>query len=178
MARKAFGRRYAQAVFEIALEKKELDQWQADLNKIAGLTEDTGLVAVLESPKFPLEAKVKLLSERLGRMNPLALNLASLLVSKGRLRLVSYIADEYHRLLNNYRGIEQAEVATAVPLTDEDSKMLAERLTAITDKKIVLKPQVDPGLIGGIIARVGDKLIDGSVRTRLRELKRQMAERA
>lgn len=174
MARRAYGRRYAQAVFEIALGRKELDQWQADLERISRLTEDAGLVAVLGSPKFPLEAKAKLLSERLGKINPLAFNVACLLVSKLRFGLVTYIAEEYQRLLNSYRGIEEAEVTTAITLADADKQRLSERLAGLTGKKIVLKSQVDTGMIGGIIARVGDKLIDGSIRSQLQALRREM----
>ena len=71
MARKAYARRYAQAVFSIALEKNEPDRWQSDLSNVASLTSDSALVALLQSPKVPFEAKAKLLSEQLGEVNPL-----------------------------------------------------------------------------------------------------------
>ena len=175
MARRIYARRYAQAVFEIALERKELDRWQSDLRKIAGLGEDATVMAWLESPKFHFDAKARLLAERLGDINPLALNLVYLLLTKGRLAMIGDIADEYQRLLDSYRGIEQAEVISAIPLDDEHRLMLGEHLGAVVGKKVVVRSEVDSSLIGGIIARVGGKLLDGSTRSKLTALKRELA---
>ena len=174
MARRVYPRRYAQAVFEIALERKELDNWQSDLKKIASLGDDATFIALLESPKFHFDTKAKLLSERLDKVNPLALNLVYLLMMRGRLSLIGDIADEYQRLLDSYRGIEQAEVTTAIPLDDEDKKRLAQHLSAVVGKKVILKPEVDSNLIGGIIARIGGKLLDGSTRSKLMALREEM----
>jgi len=175
VARKAYAKRYSQAVFEIAVERQELDRWQAELRKIASLGEDAAFITLLESPKLHFNDKAKLLSERLGDINPLALNLVYLLVARGRLSMVGEIADEYQHLLDSYRGIEEAEVITAIPLADEDKLRLEERLGAIVDKKIVIKPEVDSSLIGGIVARIGGKLLDGSTRSRLEALKRELS---
>ena len=174
MARRVYAKRYSQAVFEIAVERGELDRWQSDLRKIASLSKDAAFTALLESPKFHFNDKARLLSERLGDINPLALNLVYLLVAKGRLSMVGEIANEYQRLLDSYWGIEQAEVITAIPLDDEDKLRLSERLGVIIDKKVVIKPEVDSSLIGGIVARIGGKLLDGSTRSRLEALKREM----
>ena len=174
MARRVYAKRYAQAVFEIALERKELDRWQSDLRKIASLGEEAIVVAFLESPKFHFDDKARLLSKWLGDINPLALNLVYLLVARGRLGMVGDIAGEYQRLLDNYRGIEPAEVTTAIPLGDEDKLRLGERLSAIVGKKVVLKSEVDSSLIGGIIARIGGKLLDGSTRSKLEALKGEL----
>ena len=177
MARRAYAKRYAQAVFEIAVETGELDTWQSDLRKVASLGEDVAFTALLENPKLPFDAKARLLAERFGDINPLALNLVYLLLPRGRLSMVGDIADEYQRLLDSYRGIEQAEVITAIPLDDEDKLRLAERLGTIVGKKVVLKSEVNSNLIGGIIARVGGKLIDGSTRSQLLALKRELVRR-
>ena len=164
-------------MFEIALGRKELDRWQSDLRTIASLGEDDTLIAWLENPKFRFDDKVRLLSEQLGDVNPLALNLVYLLVARGRLGMIGGIADEYQRLLDSYRGIEQAEVITAVPLDDEDRLRLVERLGAVVGKKLVVKPEVDSSLIGGFIARIGGKLLDGSTRSKLEVLKRELVRR-
>lgn len=174
MARKVYARRYAQAVFEIALETKELDKWQSDLTKIASLAEDDTLIAFLESPKIQLDDKVKLLSEQLKDINPLVLNLVYLLSARARLRMIGDIADDYQRLLHNYRGIETAEVTTATALEEEDRRRLAEHLSAIVGKKVTLKTEVEPRLIGGVIARIGGKLLDGSTRGKLESLKKAL----
>ena len=175
MARRAHAKRYSQAVFEIAVERQELDRWQSDLRKIVSLGEDAAFTTLIESPKLRFNDKAKLLSERLGDMNPLALNLAYLLVTRGSFSMVGEIADAYQRLLDSYRGIEQAEVITAIPLDDDDKLRLAEHLGAIVGKKVVIKPEVDSSLIGGVIARIGGKLLDGSTRSRLEALKREVS---
>jgi F-type H+-transporting ATPase subunit delta len=175
MARKTYAGRYTQAVFSIALERQELDKWQSALGRIASLSEDAALTALLESPKLRFDDKVKLLSEWLGDINPLALNLACLLVARGRLSMAGAIADEYQRLLDNYRGIERAEVITAVPLDEEDKLKLEERLSTVVGKKIILEPEVNASLIGGIVARIGGKLLDGSTRSKLEALKKELA---
>ena len=176
MARRVYAKRYSQAVFNIALETNQLDRWQSDLKKIASLSDDATLIAWLESPKFHFDNKARLLSEQLGDINPLALNLVYLLVARGRLSMVGDITDEYQRLLDSYRGIERAKVTTAILLDDDDKQKLGERLGAVVGRKVVLKPEVDSSLIGGIIARIGDKLLDGSTRSKLEALKNELVE--
>jgi F-type H+-transporting ATPase subunit delta len=175
MARKSFARRYSQAVFDIAREKNELDRWQSDLKKIATLADDAELIALLENPKVRFEDKAKILAKGLGDINPLALNLVYLLVTRGRFGMVADIADEYQRLLDSYRGIERAEVTTAVELDADERRKLEERLEAVVGKKVVVKPRVDPSVLGGIVARVGGKLLDGSTRSKLIALKKALA---
>lgn len=175
MAKKAYVGRYSQAIFELALERKELDKWQADLQKIVALSKEPVLSAVLESPKIRLQDKFVVLSEQLTGVGPLALNLASLLVVRGKLGIAGEIAEDYRHRYDNYRGVEQAEVTTAIPLDDTDNKMLTERLSKVTGKKVVLKSAVDASLIGGVVARVGGKLLDGSTRSKLQALKNALS---
>ena len=175
MAKKAYARRYSQAVFEIALEKGELERWQSDLSQIASLGKDAAFTTLLKSPKLHFNDKARLVSEQLGNIHQLALNLVYLLVAKDGWSLAGEIADEYQLLLDSYRGIEQAEVITAIPLDDEERLKLEERLGAVVGKKVVIKSEVDSSLIGGIVARIGGKLLDGSTRSRLEALKKEMS---
>jgi F-type H+-transporting ATPase subunit delta len=174
MPKKAYARRYAQAVFEIALEKKELDKWQSDLRKIVDAVGDAAFLAALESPKIKLDDKARLLSMRLLDVDPLALNLVCLLITRASIGTIEGIADEYQRLLDSYHGVEPAEVITAVPLDDKDIQKLTESLSTLVGKKVVLKSEVDSGVIGGIVARVGGKLLDGSTRNKLAALRRDL----
>ena len=176
MAKKVYTQRYAQAVFEIALETKELDRWQSDLRRIASLAEDDTLVAFLESPKIQFDDKAKLLSEQLKDVNSLVLNLVYLLAARGILRSLGDIANDYQQLLNSYRGIETAEVFTATDLDEKDKQRLAEHLSAIVDKKVTLKTEVEPRLIGGVIAKIGGKLLDGSTRSKLDALRKELVK--
>jgi len=174
VAKKAMSRRYSQAIFEIALEAKELDKWQSDLSQIAQVTDDASLLAWLQSPRVHFDDKEKVLSGQLKDVNPLALNLLYLLLIKGRLDMAGEIADEYQTMLNSHRGIEVAEVTTAVPLGDEERQALSKRLENIVKKKIVIKSEVDPAIVGGFTARIGGKLLDGSTHSKLVALKREL----
>lgn len=174
MARKAFARRYAQAIFELALEKKELERWQSDLPKIVNAVSEAALLTALESPKLKLDDKTRLLTERLGGISPLALNLVRLLITRASIGMIGDIASEYQRLLDSYHGIEPAKVITAVSLDDKDVQKLTQNLSVLIGKKVVLKSEVDSKIIGGIVARVGGKLLDGSTRSKLAALRREL----
>jgi len=173
MAR-ASARRHAQAAFQIALESGELDVWWGDLKRISEAIEDPLLFAFLRSPKVPFAEKARLLSRHLDGINPLAMNLAFLLVAKGRLGIVEEVVLEYGRLLDEHRGIAHAEVATAVPLESAEKDRLTRRLSDMIGKEIVVTTKVDPSIIGGLIAKVGDKLIDGSTKSRLLALRESL----
>ena len=175
MTRNTQARRFSQAVFEIALETGKLDGWRDDLNRIAAAVGDAAVLAWLENPKAPFDDKVRLIAERLPGMDPMALNLVKLLLLKGKLGLASAIAEEYQRRLDSHQGIEPAEVVTAIPLSPEDLRQIADKLGAMVGKKVVIKPSVNPELLGGIVARVEGKLLDASARTRLELLKRELA---
>lgn len=175
MAKGTSGKRHAQAVFQIALETGRLDEWQADLDKIATFLGDEEIANFLRNPKVSMEAKRSVLDHGLAGISPLAMNLVRLLVAKNRLRIVQDVASEYRRLLNAHRGIEVAKVTTAVSIDDHEAEKLSKGLASMVGKRILPDLRVDPDILGGFVARIGDKLIDGSVRTRLRELKRSIA---
>jgi len=174
VTKRVYAKRYSQAVFEMALEKGELDRWQSDLQKIAGLSRNTLLVAWLHSPKLDSQSKARLIFELAGDIGPLALNLVHLLAARGRLGMAGDIADEYQQLLDKHRGIEHAEITTAIPLDDKDRQRLAKRLSAMVDKEVVLESGVDASLVGGIVVRIGDRLLDGSTYSKLQTLKREI----
>lgn len=173
MAR-ASARRHAQAAFQIALERKELEGWRGDLERLSEAVKDPLLFAFLESPRIHFDEKVRILRQRLEGLNPLVMNLALLLVSRGRLGLVADMVLEYERLVDEHRGIAHAEVATAVPLEPGEKAKLVRRLGVLVDREIVLTTRVNPAIIGGLVARVGDKLIDGSTKSRLLALRESL----
>ncbi|MBM3153777.1 MAG: ATP synthase F1 subunit delta [Chloroflexi bacterium] len=171
-------KRYAQAVFEIARENGELEKWRPDLKKITELAQDSETVSLLENPKVPFDLKAKLAQEKLGKVSPLALNLAYILILKGRLRSIPQIADEYQRLLDEHRGIRHTEVTTAIPLDDTSKRKIARSLETMTGKKLSLSLKVDADIIGGFVARIDDSLIDCSIRSELEQMKKGLAETA
>jgi F-type H+-transporting ATPase subunit delta len=169
-------KRYAQAVFEIALESNKLKVWQSNLTKIAKLVQDDEFVLLAENPKIQFDLKTKLVQERLRKINPMALNLVYLLISKGRLKTASQISDEYNRLLNEHYGIKNAEVTTAIPLDNMEREKLGQNLEALVGKKVSMNVQVNPDILGGFIAIIDDSLIDGSIRNKLEMLKKSLAK--
>ncbi len=176
MARIASGKRYAQAAFELAREKNELESWQVGLRKIAELSTDESLMGLLENPKLPFELKRELLETRLGDINTLALNLACLMVGKGILGIAGDVSSEYDRLLDAHRGIEHAEVLTALSLEEKDKQRLSSELGELVSREVIVDAQVDTAIIGGFKARVGDMLIDASVRNKLEILRKNLVE--
>jgi F-type H+-transporting ATPase subunit delta len=168
-------KRYSQAIFEIAKEQQEFDTWLEHLQQIAALAQNSEFSAVMGNPKIPLEEKFKILDLQLKNISPMALNLAYMLVSKDRFDLITDISIAYQQILDEYRGIEKAEVTTAVPLDEKERQKLAERLSHITGKKIIMAVKVDPDILGGMIAKVGEKIIDGSTRSQLDALKKELA---
>ncbi|MBI2870012.1 MAG: ATP synthase F1 subunit delta [Chloroflexi bacterium] len=175
MARKAYARRYAEAVFEIAIREEDTERWDADLNSVQNLLQDETVSAVLANPKLPLEAKGALVSERIKGINPLVVNLVKLLILRDSLGMLGDIIREFHDLLDEYRGVEHAVVTTAVPLEEPERQRIIKMLNALTGKKIEIESEVDPGIIGGLIVRMRDTLLDGSTRSRLEALKKELA---
>jgi len=170
------GKRYAQAAFELALKKNDLESWQQGLRKIADLAKDEELMGLLQNPRLPFPAKKNLIEKRLGEISPLPFNLALLLVSKGIFKRSGDIYRQYNNLLDAHLGVERANVTAALPLGDEERETISLYLGKMRERKVVLDAQVDSSIIGGFIARVGDTLIDGSIRQRLENLKKNLTE--
>jgi F-type H+-transporting ATPase subunit delta len=176
MPRISSGKRYARAAFELAVEKNELEVWQEGLKKIAELGADQKLMAFLQDPRIPFDSKKSILQKGLGKIHPLVFNLAVLLVSKGIFSRSSDICQQYIHLLDAHLGVERARVTTALPLATEEKEVVSRRLGEIVDRKVVIDGQVDPSIIGGFVARIGDTLIDGSIRQKLETLKKNLVE--
>ena len=175
----AAARRYAEAVFQLGEEGGSLEQWQDDLATLAEVTADSQALAVLENEKTPLEERSALLEQALAGFSPLTRNLARLLLSRGRLGLLPEISSLFTEMLDRRNGVVRAQVTTAVPIDAAEQQVIAERLRALTGARDVrVETQVDPAIIGGLVARVGDRLIDGSTRSRLVQLKRRLAGQA
>lgn len=168
-------KRYAEAVFEIAKSKDTFDRWLSDLEAITRVREDERLGRLLSSPAIRLDAKDEVIARALPDLSLEARNLVKLLLRRGRFSLVPQITAHYKRMLNSHRGIATAQVTSAVPLSRQELDGVAERLAVMTGRKIIVEPAVDPEIMGGIVARIGDQLIDASVKGRLEALKRRLA---
>jgi len=175
MARKNYARRYAQAIFEIAQSSGELDRWDRDLERVSVLAGETEARMFLENPRVNAADRIALLERVLAGVNPLAINLVRLLAERDILHLAGNIAREYKALLNARRGIEQVKVTTALALDAPQTQALERRISELTGKNVQASFEVDAGIVGGFVARIDGKLLDGSTRTRLATLKKTMA---
>lgn len=171
----AVARRYAQAVFEIATEQQTVDRWLQDVRLIADYLGNKRLSFVLGEPNIPFARKRLVVQDLLGdKVQPDALGLALLLVERGLTEIVPRLRDEYMRRYNDYYHQAVAQVTTAMPLDEELRRRVTDDLQRITGKRILLQERVDPSILGGAVARVGDTLLDGSVRRRLQLLRQQI----
>lgn len=175
VAKTGIAKRYAEAVFEIARDNDSFDRWSEELGRIADAQQDPEMAAVLATPAIGMSAKESILTRFLTGASPEALNLVRLLLHKGRFSIAPQIAEHYGQMVNDYRGIATAEVTSAVPLGAAEIEAVGRRLSALMGRQVVVKTSVDPSVLGGIVARIGDQLIDASVKGRLESLRRQLA---
>lgn len=164
-------KRYTEAVFSISREKGSFDQWQRDLDALAGLMEDRAAAEVLNSPKISRADKMALIQTVLHGAQPEALNLATLLLDRARLAIAPEMARLFRDAALAELGIVVAEVTTAAPVDKQAETAIRQRLSSLVGKQVEVRTDVDPSIIGGIVARIGDQLIDGSVSNQLRRLR-------
>ncbi len=176
MAKTSSAKRYAQAVFQLALEKGQLDQWAKDLTSIASVFKEPGAQSILESKNVKPADKERFLSLTLGGINPLPMNLARMLIARHGVGAAMGIAIQYQEMLDKHRNVERGEIVTAIDLSPEQQTNIAAALEKIVGRKVILTTKKDPIVVGGFVARVGGKVIDGSVRTKLLDLQKELLQ--
>ena len=175
MLKGAIARRYAGAIFDIAVKQNTLDQTLSDVQEIARLFSKHSLAYLLREPNIPAERKEAAIRQALAsKVLPTSLNLALLVVQRGLVELMPNIARELHQLVLDYKNEATAQVTTATKLDKSTQRQVQQALERMTGKKIVLETRVQPNILGGVVARVGDKVIDGSVERRLKLLQQQL----
>ncbi|HYZ47182.1 MAG TPA: ATP synthase F1 subunit delta [Actinomycetota bacterium] len=169
-------RGYAEALFNVVRAEGELDRVEDELFRFGRLVDSNyELKQALEDRGVDLAQRVKLLDSLLAdKVSAHTLSLLNFIVSQGRARQLPQILDEVSRLAAEARNSVVAEARSAVPLDEQQREKLTAALEKATGKKVELKVIVDPSVIGGVVAKVGDTVIDGSVRHRLEQLKEQV----
>jgi F-type H+-transporting ATPase subunit delta len=179
MIESAVAERYARAVFELAVEAGQLKGVTDELQALANVyASSTDLQRVLENPlvdQAQREAILRDLSARLS-LSPVAVNTVRLLVARRRVRALPEIAKRLVGLADEKAGLLRATVTSAIPLSETYYQNLASELEKLTGKKILLERKQDPSLIAGVVTRVGDNTIDGSLRGQLSALERKLLE--
>jgi F-type H+-transporting ATPase subunit delta len=172
----AAARRYARAIFELAKEEGLVDRWAERLEAVRDVLGRPEVASVLANPTIDVrrreEAAASLLQARAGRE---VLNLARLLVGANRVGEVDGIIEQYRLLADEEAGRVRATATTAVPLTPSDADKLEQNLSRQLGRQVRLENRVDRAIIGGLVLRMGDRVIDASVATRLQQLRHQLA---
>lgn len=171
--------RYATALFELARESNSLDSAEADLKSFAGLIEESDdLRRLVRSPVFSADDQFRAITAVLDKaeIGGLVGNLVKVATRNRRLFAVPGMIKAFGRLLARHRGEVSAEVTSAGPLSDAHVADLKAALKGALGKDVTLDTRVDPSMIGGLIVRVGSRMIDGSIKTKLNSLKLAMKE--
>lgn len=177
MASRGVAKRYAQAVFGLAEESGTHDQWLADLTRLANAIDDPMIGGFFKSPNVSSERKRAAISELLpGDDHKLVRNMANIMSDRHRLDSVPLLFEVYRDLVLESRGIAIANVTTAVEMSPAEEARVRAGLKDIVGREVELRTAVDPDIIGGMVARVGDRLVDGSVVTQLNRLRLQIAQ--
>ncbi|HEV8549301.1 MAG TPA: F0F1 ATP synthase subunit delta [Polyangiaceae bacterium] len=169
--------RYARAIFELGVESGTLAALVDQVRSFAAAYEESAdLRGVLENPLVPNEQRDKILREIASRLDfgPSALNTVRYLARRRRLAVLPDIARRLDSLSDEKQGVVRATVTSATPLAESFYQRLAEQLATLVGKKVVLDRHQDPSLIAGVVTRIGDNTIDGSVRGRLENLERKL----
>jgi F-type H+-transporting ATPase subunit delta len=171
----AAARRYAEAAFQVAQADGALDRWQADLATAAELLGRPDVAPIVGSPAVALSQRQGIVQQLLGpRIAPEALRLVTLLVERGKVDGLRSVSEHYNRMLNAHRGVVEATVTSAVPLTADETAAIRNRVEAMAGSAVELRTEVDPALIGGLTIQVRDRLLDASIRGRLERLRDQL----
>jgi F-type H+-transporting ATPase subunit delta len=171
--------RYARALFDVASKESDPSRIEQELSSVTALVKGHAeLQTALESPGVPPAAKksvVEALVSR-GQFEPPVGKLLVMLAERDRLTLLADVLDAFRARLREQQRVLEAEVTTAMPLEPEQQAALQERLGAATSRQVTLTTKVDPSLIGGVVARIGSTVYDGSLATQLAKLKGRLAE--
>lgn len=172
--------RYASALFDLAQEHKAIDSVAADLKTFDSLiAESADLQRLVRSPAFTAEEQTRALAAVLDKagVTALAANFLKLVAAKRRLFAVRDMIGDYAKLVDAAKGVKRAEVVVAEPLGDSHLAALKEALRQVSGgQSVELSVKVDPSIIGGLVVRLGSRMVDGSLRTKLNSIRNRMKE--
>ena len=166
-------KRYAKALFQVGKEENALDKFSSALSDMAKLYADVPeVVDGLTNPLYPQEIREKVMEKLVGAMkvSTLMANFFNLLVQKRRADVLPDIAEVFQSLVDDENNMCQGTVVSAMKISSKLNDKIKATLEKITGKQVVVSNEIDPSIIGGIIARVGDLVLDGSIKTQLKGL--------
>ena len=171
--------RYATALFELARDQKVVDEIKADLDRFEGLlNESADLKRLVRSPVFAAADQSRALSAVLDKAGiaGISANFLKVLTANRRLFVVADVIRAYRTLVARFKGEATADVTVAEALSDKNLDALKVALKSVTGKDVALNVKVDPSIIGGLVVKLGSRMIDSSLRTKLNSIKHAMKE--
>lgn len=170
--------RYAEALFQIGEEENKTDNLYNELKEVSSLMNtNKDLNNVMKSPLVSKKEKIQLIDTLFaGKVDNDLKNFLKILIEKGRITSINAIGETYKELLNEKNNILEGYVISAVPMNDEKIKELETELSKKYNKNVTLENKVDESILGGVLVRLGNTQIDGSVKTRLDNIKDQLAQ--
>lgn len=174
MPQRVSGRRYGQAIFELALEQGETDQWGLEMNAVAEAFQDADFIALLKHAGVSAEDKRRATDAVLAGVRPMVQNMVNLLVARGLADAIPEACREYQDLLDRQQGRQRVEITTAVPLEPAEVERITGFVAGLIGREVVVTPHVDESILGGLVIQIGDRLLDGSAQARLNGLREQL----
>ncbi len=177
MRNRGVATRYAQALLDTSQKTGVLDDVADSFSGVAQVyAENPDLETFLEGPQVSDKEKLQLLDSVFGsRVEPVLLHFFHLLLEKGRIEFLAEIQAAFQEMVEVAQGFMRADVVTAVPLPEDLEQDLADKLAALTGKKVTLLKRVDPSVVGGVRVCMGDQVIDGTIRTNLTKMRAQLS---
>jgi len=180
MVNVSIARRYARALLDVSVkENGDLQRIEQDLATwVDLLTQHPMLEKVLLNPAIPVQRKQATVAELIARLqtSPVLAKLIALLAARDRLVLLPELLASYRERLLDYQNVVRAEVTTAVPLAADRTQAIERGLAQLTGRTVTLAMKVNPSIIGGVVARIGSTVYDGSVTTQLQKMKQRLTE--
>jgi F-type H+-transporting ATPase subunit delta len=171
--------RYATALFELARDEKSIDAVKADLDRFDGMLNDSAdLKRLVLSPVFSADAQSRALAAVLDKAGiaGISANFLKVLIANRRLFAVADVIRAFRALVAKFKGEATADVSVAETLSDKNLDALKSALQAVTGKDVTLNVKVDPSIIGGLVVKLGSRMVDSSLRTKLNSIKHAMKE--
>ena len=174
-------KRYARALFSLGKEQGKAEGYSDTLNSISGLYADVacGVSDAVTNPLYPLEVRLKVMAKiaESAQADAIMTSFLKLLIEKKRADILPEIAEQMQAMVDKDHNISHGSVVSAIELDNALLEKVQAALEKLTGNKVILETQVDPSIIGGIIAKVGDLVLDGSIKTQLNGLKESIKGR-
>ena len=174
MAQQLSGQRYAQAIFDLALENNEVEQWGQDLEVVSEAFQDSDFAALMKHADMSAADKRAATGSVLAGVSTMVRNLVDLLVSKGSVDSIADVYTSYTELLDQHLGRQRVEVTTAIALDEAEANRITSFVSELVRREVVLTTKVDESILGGLVIQIGDRLLDGSTKARLDGLKNRL----